>query len=366
MIFCFLKRLTCSKRKQNNDDNEQKQKGGAIRYMKKMNRAMHLALAGCMGVAMLGTVACGGKERVLILTSSESYTIDLLTEKINEKFPEYKTVVEYMGTSNIAAKVCAEKSACEYDIVFAQEYGYISKMKEAGAIVDLSAMYDYSVYTDESLDFTEKDYMLPAIKTGGTVVINNYVLTQHGLQKPTSYQDLLDPAYDGLVSMPSPKSSGTGYMFYLSLVNTWGETQALDYFDNLTDNILAYTSSGSGPINALVQREVAVGFGMISQAVEKITSGNTELEIVSFSEGSPYNLYGNCIIKGKEQRESVKKVMDYLYAEFTDMCCEMYYPESVLKNKNYQTPNYPQNITYANMNNNTLENKEYLLEKWNH
>lgn len=40
---------------------------------------------------------------------------------------------------------------------------------------------------------------------------------------PTSYTDLLDPQYKGLISMPSPATSGTGYMFLRQLVDKWGE-----------------------------------------------------------------------------------------------------------------------------------------------
>ena len=47
-----------------------------------------------------------------------------------------------------------------------------------------------------------------------------------------SASDLLDAKYKKLISMASPKSSGTGYMFYLSLVNAMGQQQAIEYFNN--------------------------------------------------------------------------------------------------------------------------------------
>ena len=84
-------------------------------------------------------------------------------------------------------------------------------------------------------------------------------LEEKNLAVPTSYADLLKPEYKGLVSMPNPKSSGTGYMFLKSLVNAWGEEEAFAYFDQLAENILQFTSSGSGPVNALVQGEAAIG-----------------------------------------------------------------------------------------------------------
>lgn len=318
-------------------------------------------LTACASVA-----GCKDKEEILIYTSTEDYVIEYMQKKLDEKLPDNNIKIEYMSTSNIAAKVLAEGTSSDCDIIFAQEYGYVEKMAAAGVLAKLSEIYDQSVFTEESLLTEAKEYVLPAIKTGGAVILNTKVLTDKGLAKPTSYADLLKPEYKGLVSMPSPKSSGTGYMFYLSLVNAWGEEAALEYFDDLTPNILAYTTSGSGPVNALTSREAAVGMGMISQAAEKLSEGVSELEIVVFDEGAPFNLYGNCVVKGKEEKAGVKAVMDYLYSEFTDLCNAKYYPETVLKDKTYEVANFPQNIKYANMKNNTLTNKEGLLEKWTH
>ena len=259
-----------------------------------------------------------------------------------------------------------EGSSSDCDIVYAEEYGYLEKMIGAGSLDSIKGDYDLTRYVDDAVPASVNEYVLPALRTGGGVIVNNYVLEQNGLEKPTSYNDLLDPKYKDLVSMASPKSSGTGYMFLYSLVKAWGETEALSYFDSLTPNILAYTTSGSGPVNALVNREVAVGFGMISQAVDKINGGNNELEVLFFEEGAPCNLYGNAIVKGKKAKTAVKEVMDYLDSFYTNESNRLYYPEPVLKNTNYNVANFPENIQYADMTGNNLAAKEALLAKWNH
>jgi len=326
---------------------------------------------GISALLLLSTIpalgACnGGKETVTIYTSTEDYNMELLQQKVDEKFPNYKVVIEYMSTSNIAAKVIEEGESSDCDIVLAEEYGYMEKMIAAGVLDSIEGDYDLTRYVDDAVPASVNKYVLPSVKTGGGVIVNNAVLTERGIAKPTSYADLLDSKFHGLVSMASPKSSGTGYMFLYSLVKAWGETEALTYFDNLTPNVLAYTTSGSGPVNALVNKEVAVGFGMISQAVNKINDGNTDLEVLFFEEGAPFNLYGNAIVKGKKQRQAVKDVMDYLDSYYTNESCRQFYPEPVFKNTDYNIPNFPANVTYANMEGNNLVNKENLLAKWTH
>lgn len=328
-----------------------------------MKKKLMLVLAALLAFVCLPFSGCS-KEKIVIYTSIEDYTMEYLQDCLEEEFPDCKIIVEYMSTSNIAAKIIQEGANSDCDIVFGEQYGYIDKMMQAGVLDDIHADYDYSVFTDEAVNTPAKNYLLPAVMTGGGIIVNNTVLSEKGLTKPTKYSDLLSKDFRGLISMPSPKSSGTGYMFYLSIINEMGEEAGLKYFEDLTPNVLQYTTSGSTPVNNLVTREVAVGFGMIGQAAEKISQGNSELEILFFEEGAPYEFYGNCVVKGKYERENVKKAMDYLYNTFTDNCCAKYYPEPVLKNKTYEVANFPKNINYSDMSNNTLARKEDLLAKW--
>lgn len=320
---------------------------------------------------MLGTalasVACGGKEKVIIYTSTEDYNVELMQKCLDEKFPDYDIIIDTSkGTSEIASVVIAEGESSDCDIVYAEEYGYLEKMIGAGVLDSIKGDYDLTRYVDDTVPSSVNEYVLPAIRTGGAVIVNNTKLAEKNLAKPTSYNDLLQSEYKNRVSMASPKSSGTGYMFLYSLVKAWGEDAALTYFDGLTENILQYTSSGSGPVKALKIGEVAVGFGMISQAVNEINSGNTALEILIFAEGAPYNLYGNAIVKGKKARKAVKDVMDYLDSYYTDESNRQFYPEPVLKGKDYQVENFPTDIRYADMAGNNLTAKDALLAKWTH
>ena len=165
--------------------------------------------------------------------------------------------------------------------------------------------------------------------------------------------------------MPSPKASGTGYMFLKSLVNEWGEDEAFAYFDALAENVLAFTSSGSGPVNALKNGEVVIGLGMTSQAVEKIKEG-VPLEILYFEEGSPYSLYAQGIIKGKEERACVKEVFDFLVNTYTKENNDTFFPERIYKSGAGAVEGYPTDIQYSDMSNNTFAEKERLLAKWKH
>ena len=317
-----------------------------------------LALVMLLSIALTG---CRGKEYVLIYTSVEGYVIEDMNDRLREAFPDYDIVIEYVSTGSHAAKLLIEGANSECDITYDLEYAYMEQLAQAGALADLSA-YDTSVYMDDTV--VSKHYLVQC-RVGGAIILNTEVLQEKGLPEPTSYEDLLKPEYKGLISMANPKSSGTGYMFYKSLVNAWGEERALQYFDDLTPNILQYTSSGSGPVNALLQKEVAIGFGMTSQAVTQINEG-AKLKIVFFEEGSPYTMYGQSMVAGKDQRESVKAVFDFLVNTYSYELNEKFFPEQMFKDKTFSVENYPQNIVYSDMSNNTIEEKSHLLDLWTH
>lgn len=319
------------------------------------------AIAVLLLLASLFLLASCGKsdQSIVIYTSSDENEMALMQEMLSKQFPSYAISLEYISTGDHAARLKAEGKETECDICYDLEYGYMATLDAEGLFAPLSG-YDASIFVD---DLVVSDNYIPTMRYGGAIILNTAVLADRGLEKPASYDALLNSEYKGLISMPSPKASGTGYMFYKSLVNAWGEEQALAYFDSLSENILQFTSSGSGPVNSLVANEVAIALGMTSHAALKITEGDP-LEILFFDEGSPYAACGAAIISGKEGRAQVQEVFRYLYEAVTPAICEKLYPEQIYKDRTFEMDNYPKDIPYADMSGNTPAEKERLLELW--
>lgn len=303
---------------------------------------------------------CSAKrELITIYSCANDRRIALMTECLQEKFPQYDFIVEYQSTSKLAAKLLAEGTNTDCDIVHDLSYLNMGALSNAGYLADMSG-YDTSAFVD-GVNISD-DFVIEC-RTGCSVIVNLDVLADRGLEKPTSYEDLLKPEYKGLISMPDPKSSSTGYTFIKALVNAWGEEKAMDYFAKLSENVLQFTSSGNGPVNALVQEEVAIGLGMIGNAVVQMEEG-MNLEILVFEEGAPYAMYGQSIIKDKDERECVKEVFDFLFHEYMIIDAETYGAEKLFKDRDFDSEFYPDNVVYADMSNDTLEEKERLLALW--
>ncbi len=334
-----------------------------MKIFSSLTRAACIACAALM--CLLCFVGCGEKkEKVVIYTSIEDYCVDYMKDRLSEQFPQYNIVVEYKSTGDHAAALKAAGTDTDCDIFHNLEYAYSEQIASLGYFADLSDKADTTVFTDDSV---QSKYYLPQGRSGGCVAINTARLEALGLAVPASYEDLLDLQYKGHISMPNPASSSTGYMFLLSLCNAWGEDAALAYFDELSKNILAFTSSGSGPAAALSTGEAAVALALTSDIVTHINDGAPLVILPSFEEGVPYTFYSQGVIKGKETRPAVQEVFDFMSTVLTHEICERYYPEKIFKDKDYTTESYPDNTVYADMSaENPGEYKAQLLKKWNH
>ena len=324
-----------------------------------MKKIIHLLMV----VFLLGVViSCKktGDTSVVIFTSTEDFRTEHIQQLLKEKFPGYNITLQVLSTGNHAAKLKAEGTRTEADIILNLETGYLEGLQEI--FTDLSS-YDLSGFLPELTPASKR--FLPWDKSSGAIVINRAKLESIGIPVPESYQDLLKPMYHGLISMPNPKTSGTGYMFLVSLINAYGEDAAFAYFDSLAKNILQFTTSGSGPVNALIQGEAAIGLGMTLTAVNAINTRGIAFDLLFFNEGAPNITTGFGIIKGKENRPVVKEVFEFIMTKVIRDDKELFCPEPVMLNQPNTIANYPKNILYANMDGvYDLARKERLLEKW--
>ena len=307
--------------------------------------------------------AVGSREtntNVIIYTSTEDFRTEHMQELLKEKFPKYDITLQVLSTGNHAAKLKAEGTKTEADIILNLETSYIAGLEDI--LADLSS-FNISEFLPDMIPASKR--YLPWDKSSGAVVVSRTKLQSLNLPVPASYQDLLKPIYKGLISMPNPKSSATGYMFYASLVKAWGEDAALKYFDGLAENILQFTSSGSGPVNALIQGEAAIGLGMTITAVKAINDRNMAFDLLFFAEGAPYNTSSFGIIKGKETRPVVREVFEFAMTKLVRDDQTLFCPEPVMKNQPNNVANYPKTIPYANMDGTyDIAFKDQLLAKW--
>lgn len=308
---------------------------------------------------LLITTGCSKKAgQVVIYTSMEENRNKALKEQLAEKFPDKDIVVQYLSTGNSAAKIKNEGTNVEADIVLDLETAHMVDLEENFA--DLSS-FDTSIYLD---GVNKSNRYLTWTKYTMALVIDKNYFDKHNLSVPKTYDDLLKSEYKNLIAIPDPKTSGTGYAFYLNAVNIMGEDKAIEYFKKLKNNLREFTTSGSGPTNLLKQGEIAIAMGMTSQGVEAINEGYN-FKIISLKTGAPYNTTSFGIIKGRENKENVCEVFEWLMNDFGKYDKEYFLPDKILKNQEVKVKNYPTNLKDAKMDGiDSVSVKQDLISKW--
>lgn len=310
---------------------------------------------------LLFQVTRNEEHTIIIYSSMEQFRGEELQRQLDATFPEITTRVMYMPTAKAAAKVSMEKTGTDADIIVGLESSYMDKMKDS--LVDISA-YSNLDYLPELETARHDNLYLTWERFAGAFIINKQVLEKNNLPIPKTYDDLLDPMYQGMIAMPDPKSSGTGYFFFKNIVNIRGEEGAFEYIHSLEKNLKQFTESGSGPVKLLIQGEIGIGFGLTFQAVNEINKGS-DFEIIFPPEGSPYSLTGTGLIKGRENNEDIQQVFSFIANEFLIYDKEHFSPEQILETQTNTIENYPQNIVYGDMQGiDDIDEKERLLGLW--
>ncbi|MEO8509876.1 MAG: ABC transporter substrate-binding protein [Chloroflexota bacterium] len=141
---------------------------------------------------------------------------------------------------------------------------------------------------------------------------NTAVLDELGVDVPTSWDDLLDPALAGQVAIAHPASSGTAYTaLYTQVLRLGGEDEAIEYMTELHPNILQYTSSGAAPAEMAGRGEIAVSVVFSHDCVRNIDAGFTDLEVSFPEEGTGYEIGGVALIANAPEPEAAKMWIDW-------------------------------------------------------
>jgi len=311
--------------------------------------------------------AQGGKDRVVIYTAAEDERIAYIQEEMNKQFPDTEIVIQSLGTGQMLSRLQAEGKDTDCDIFYDLEVvnAEIILNADPGLFADLSE-YDFTVYDSSVTGYTDRHHKYAVNgKTYGAFLVNTKVLEEKGLPVPETYQDMLKPEYAGLISIPSPKSSGTGYSYYNGMITVLGDEEGMAYFEKLNPNIKEYTTSGSAPAKAAVRGDVAIAYGLLWQCVQ-YANDNEGLKVVVPEDGLAFDLFTMGMISGHENKGKVKEVFSYLYNTLNKPQCAKFNPDRIYTDMPAaEIANYPTGFGEITMKGLfDFDYKQKLLDQW--
>ncbi len=140
--------------------------------------------------------------------------------------------------------------------------------------------------------------------------VNDKLLKEKGLQPPKRWTDLADPRYRGLLAMPNPNTSGTGYTMLATVLQVYGDDKGWDLMKQIHKNMAQYTRSGADPGLLTGRGEVAVGITFAHDVVDQILKG-FPVTVGAAEDGTGYEIGGLSLIKASPNRDAAMKFIDW-------------------------------------------------------
>ncbi len=133
-----------------------------------------------------------------------------------------------------------------------------------------------------------------------------------GIKPPTTWDDLLNPAYKGEVLVANPVTAGGGYLFLAAQIFRLGGEQAgFDYVKKLDANVAQYTNGANGSIALVAQGQSIIGVAWGHDTIKQKLQGNLPVTVV-FPKDDAFEIGGASILKGAAHPNAARQFIDFL------------------------------------------------------
>ena len=132
-------------------------------------------------------------------------------------------------------------------------------------------------------------------------------------EAPKTWDDLLDPKWEGKIQFPNPAASGTATLMVMDQLMQRGEEAGWEYFEKLVAQSNSMPDSGSAPTKGVSMGEAHIGIGFDFMAYEQKNSG----ESVDFilPDKTPVLANPASLIEGAPNEEGGKAFIDFLLSD---------------------------------------------------
>ncbi|WP_314586411.1 putative 2-aminoethylphosphonate ABC transporter substrate-binding protein [Paenibacillus terrigena] len=248
-----------------------------------------------------------------IYTAMEDDQIQAYLASYKEQYPNVKLNIVRDSTGVITSKLVAEKDNPQADVIWGLAATSLLVLDQKGMLEG------YSPKGVERVAPEFKDTANPTKWVGidaweTAIIANTAELEKRKLPVPKSYADLIKPEYKGLIVMPNPSSSGTGYLTVNAFLQLMGADEAWKYMDKLNDNMLMYVHSGSKPAKMAGTGEAVIGLSFGYRGIQEKQKG-APVEVVFPSEGSGWDLEANALVKKDNIKPEAQAFLDWAISD---------------------------------------------------
>ena len=216
-----------------------------------------------------------------------------------------------LSTGELVARATAEKNNPRADVIWGAPGDGFAAAKEAGIIEP----YKAPTWDRIPAELKDREAYFTAVSKNTLVFMSNAkLLKEKGLKAPTSWNDLLDPAFKGQIQTADARTSGTALTRILSIYYALGkdEEKTFDYQKKLHKNVQVYTKSGGGCTIPAALGQATVCIAHMPDAMEAKKKGY-DMVVTFPREGVAAVIEAVALVKGAKNREAATKFIDWTF-----------------------------------------------------
>ena len=253
------------------------------------------------------------RSTILVYTALELEQVGPLLDAFKVEHPDVEVQVVRDSTGVITAKLLAEADNPRADVFWGVAATSILMADGRGLLEP------YAPRGLEHIDARFRDSRDPPHWVGTDVFmtafsVNTAEMSKRHLEVPRSYEDLTKPQYKGLVTMPNPASSGTGFCAVAGVLQALGEEKGWDYLKRLNVNVAEYTHSGSKPAQQAAEGEYAIGLSFDYRGIVEKKSG-APLEVVFPAEKSAWDVEATALVHKTTINPAARVFDDWVFSK---------------------------------------------------
>jgi iron(III) transport system substrate-binding protein len=295
--------------------------------------------AAITGAALVWAAAAQAQTKLTVYTAIENEQLKPFKDAFEKGNPGIEIVWVRDSTGVITARLLAEKDNPRADVIWGLSASSVVLFEQNGML------QGYNPKDAGNLKPQFKDAKNPPIWTGmdayaAVVCFNTREADAKKVKAPASWADLTKPEYRGMVVMPNPASSGTGFLTVAAWLQVMGEKGGWEYMDKLHQNIAVYTHSGSAPCVQAARGERVMGIGFDMRGASEKTKG-APIDLIVPKEGVGWEMEATAILKGTKNLAAAQKLVDYSVSREAGEMYGKYYAIVGHKDVKAAPPNYP-------------------------
>ncbi|HMN28593.1 MAG TPA: thiamine ABC transporter substrate-binding protein [Caldilineaceae bacterium] len=203
-----------------------------------------LTVAACQPVTAPATATEHPAPTTLVVASHDSFNV---SESVVAQFEqEHNAKVQFLALGDAGEavnRIILSKDAPLADLFFGVDNTFLSRALDADVFAPYASPLLKQIPDELKLD--AEDRLLPVDVGYVNLNADGEWFQQHGIPLPQSLEDLIKPAYKGLLVVPNPATSSPGLAFLLATISHFGEDHYLTFWEALRANDLLVTDGWS-------------------------------------------------------------------------------------------------------------------------